>query len=61
MGSHGPRDSKNATSTHREVALTRLLPHAESRRYLATKRDRMGHDLSHLELDPVTDTEGHLT
>ena len=36
-------------------------PHAESRRYLATKRDRMGHDLSHLELDPVTDTEGHLT
>ena len=37
-------------------------PHAENRRYLATKRDRMGHDLSPTSsLDPVTDTEGQLT
>ncbi len=28
-------------------------PHEESRRYLTTKRDRMGHDLGHLDLGPA--------
>jgi 3,4-dihydroxy 2-butanone 4-phosphate synthase / GTP cyclohydrolase II len=33
-------------------------PHEENRRYLATKRDRMGHDLGHLALDlPVGSTD----
>ncbi|HEY7044899.1 MAG TPA: bifunctional 3,4-dihydroxy-2-butanone-4-phosphate synthase/GTP cyclohydrolase II [Nocardioidaceae bacterium] len=30
------------------------MTHEENRRYLATKRDRMGHELSHLDLGPVS-------
>lgn len=32
-------------------------PGAENRRYLTTKRDRMGHELDHLDLDPEYDAE----
>jgi 3,4-dihydroxy 2-butanone 4-phosphate synthase/GTP cyclohydrolase II len=35
-------------------------PHEDNRRYLATKRDRMGHVLDHLDVPDLTiDTEGH--
>jgi 3,4-dihydroxy 2-butanone 4-phosphate synthase/GTP cyclohydrolase II len=38
-------------------------PHDENRRYLLTKRDRMGHQLEHLDLDHLYDVrpEGHQT
>ncbi len=33
-------------------------PHDENRRYLTTKRDRMGHELGHLDLEQVLDPDG---